>query len=68
MSIAESIRTQFPALQQSVNGPPLIYLDNAANTQRPQSVIDAISHSYSQDNANVPRPVHSLSRRATSKL
>ncbi|MBA2657105.1 MAG: cysteine desulfurase [Tatlockia sp.] len=61
----EEIRGQFPVLHQRVNGYPLTYLDNAATTQKPQSVIDAITHYYSFDNANVHRGVHALSVRAT---
>jgi cysteine desulfurase/selenocysteine lyase len=61
----EKIRADFPALNQLVHGKPLVYLDNAATTQKPQCVIDAIDHYYSFDNANVHRGVHSLSQRAT---
>lgn len=57
----------FPALQQQVNGHPLIYFDNAATTQKPQAVIDAINHYYCFDNANVHRGVHELSERATAQ-
>ena len=60
-----AIRRDFPILQQSVNGKPLVYLDNAASSQRPQAVIDAISHYYERDHANVHRGVHVLSQRAT---
>jgi cysteine desulfurase/selenocysteine lyase len=63
----EAIRKQFPGLHQEVNGQPLIYLDNAATTQKPKSVIDAVSHFYEHDNANVHRGVHSLSVRATEQ-
>ncbi|HDT5893920.1 cysteine sulfinate desulfinase [Aeromonas hydrophila] len=59
------LRSQFPALAQEVNGHPLIYLDNAATTQKPQVVLDAIAHYYSTDNANVHRAAHALSGRAT---
>ena len=55
----------FPALQQQVHGQPLVYLDNAATTQKPRQVIDAIRHYYEHDNANVHRGVHALSERAT---
>lgn len=61
----ESLRAQFPTLHQTVNGFPLTYLDNAATTMRPQSVIDATSRFYSDQNANVHRGVHSLSQSAT---
>ncbi|POG22584.1 cysteine desulfurase CsdA [Aeromonas bestiarum] len=59
------LRGQFPALAQQVNGHPLVYLDNAATTQKPQAVLDAINHYYSVDNANVHRAAHALSGRAT---
>ena len=61
----EAVRRDFPILQQSVNGHPLVYLDNAATTQKPNRVIDAISHYYRHDNANVHRGAHALSDRAT---
>jgi cysteine desulfurase/selenocysteine lyase len=61
----ESIRGDFPALQQKMNGRPLIFLDNAATTQKPQSVIDATSHFYSRDNANIHRAAYELAERAT---
>jgi cysteine desulfurase / selenocysteine lyase len=59
------IRAQFPALQQEVNGQPLIYLDNAATTQKPESVLRAMDDYYRHDNANVHRASHALSARAT---
>ncbi len=59
------IRRQFPALDQQVNGKPLIYLDSAATSQKPLVVIEAIDQYYRQDNANVHRGIHELSRRAT---
>lgn len=62
---AEKYRRDFPALQQLVHGKPFVYLDNAATSQKPQSVIDAITHYYEYDNANVHRGVHALSQRAT---
>ena len=61
----DQLRSQFPALAQEVNGHPLVYLDNAATTQKPQAVLDAIAHYYRIDNANVHRAAHTLSGRAT---
>ena len=61
----DRLRGQFPALAQEVNGHPLVYLDNAATTQKPQVVLDAINHYYRADNANVHRAAHALSGRAT---
>jgi len=60
------LRQDFPALHQQVRGRPLAYLDNAATTQKPRSVIDAIARFYREDNANVHRGVHLLSERATA--
>ena len=59
-------RADFPALAQSVRGKPLVYLDNAATTQKPVQVIDALDRYYRNDNANVHRGVHALSERATA--
>lgn len=68
MSIdVSSIRSEFPVLHQQVYGKTLAYLDNAATTQKPQSVIDKISHYYERDNANIHRGVHALSERATAE-
>ena len=61
----ETLRAQFPALQQTVHGKPLIYLDNAATTQKPQEVLDALQRYYVEANSNVHRGVHELSVRAT---
>ena len=61
-----ALRDRFPALQQSINDKPLIYLDNAATTQKPESVLAAMDHYYRQDNANVHRASHALSARATA--
>ena len=61
----ERIRKDFPVLTQTVNGKPLVYLDNAATSQKPQAVIDALTTYYARDNANVHRGVHLLSERAT---
>lgn len=60
-----NIRKQFPILNQEINGKPLVYLDNGASSQKPKSVIDALSHYYENDHANVHRGVHTLSQRAT---
>ncbi|GHD31278.1 cysteine desulfurase [Parahalioglobus pacificus] len=65
---AAAVRADFPILQQEVNGHPLIYLDNAATTQKPNAVIDAITDYYRNDNANVHRGAHALSDRATQKF
>ena len=61
----DKIRADFPVLDQMINGKPLVYLDNAATSQKPQSVIDTLVNYYSTDNANVHRGVHTLSQRAT---
>ncbi len=61
----EAFRAEFPALRQQVRGFPLAYLDNAATTQKPRRVLEAISRFYERDNANVHRGVHELSVRAT---
>ena len=59
------IRRDFPVLDQLINGKPLVYLDNAATTQKPRAVIDAVSNYYLHNNSNVHRGVHTLSQRAT---
>ncbi len=61
----EKIRADFPILQETVNGKPLVYLDNAATTQKPQSVIDAIIDYYTHYNSNIHRGTHHLSNLAT---
>lgn len=61
----EEIRQDFPILQRDVYGRPLVYLDNAATTQKPRSVVEAISNEYYSTNANVHRGVHFLSQKAT---
>ncbi len=61
----EKLRQDFPVLHQEVNGHPLVYLDNAATSQKPQCVIDALVHYYATDNSNVHRGVHTLSQHAT---
>ena len=63
----QNIRAQFPALHQEVNGKALVYFDNAATSQKPQMVIDAITHYYSKENSNIHRGVHYLSQQATNK-
>jgi cysteine desulfurase/selenocysteine lyase len=60
-----TFRSDFPALDQDVHGRPLVYLDNAATTQKPNSVIDAVRRFYNEDCSNVHRGVHELSLRAT---
>ena len=60
------IRSQFPVLSQEVNGRQLVYLDNAATTQKPMAVIEALSEYYSQYNANIHRGIHHLAERATA--
>ncbi|MBO4442388.1 MAG: cysteine desulfurase [Bacteroidaceae bacterium] len=64
----ESIRRDFPILGREVYGKPLVYLDNAATTQKPQCVIDSISDAYRNVNANVHRGIHFLSQEATDML
>lgn len=61
----EKIRQNFPILKEKVHGKPLVYLDNAASSQKPQIVIDAISHYYKHQNSNVHRGIHYLSAAAT---
>jgi len=60
-----SVRRDFPILREQVNGHPLIWLDNAATTQKPQSVIDRISYFYEHENSNIHRAAHELAARAT---
>lgn len=62
----ESIRVDFPILKQRVHGKPLVYLDNAATSQKPQAVLDALRHFYTTDCSNIHRGVHLLSERATA--
>jgi cysteine desulfurase / selenocysteine lyase len=62
---AAAIRRDFPILQERINGKPLIWLDNAATTQKPQSVIDRLNHYYSHENSNIHRAAHELAARAT---
>lgn len=61
-----AIRAEFPILQRKVNGKDLVYLDNAATSQKPQAVIDALTHYYSHYNANIHRGIHALAEEATA--
>ena len=61
----DRVRADFPILSRTVHGKPLVYLDNAATTQKPRAVVDAIAGYYGTINANVHRGVHELSGRAT---
>lgn len=63
-----SIRADFPILESQINGQPLCYLDNAATTQKPAVVIDAMNRYYREDNANVHRAAHTLAERATNAM
>lgn len=62
------IRALFPVLHQEVNGKPLVYLDNAATTQKPLAVLDALTQYYKQDNSNIHRGAHTLAARATESF
>ncbi len=62
----EKLRQDFPILHQEVHGKPLVYLDNAATSQKPQQVIDVLNKYYQHDNSNIHRGVHTLSERATA--
>ena len=64
----ENIRSQFPILHQTINGKPLVYLDNAATSQKPISVLNSIKEYYETTNANVHRGIHTLSQLATEKM
>src|SRR5262249_4454524 len=64
----ERVRADFPILQTKVRGHDLVYLDNAATSQKPRAVIEAITRYYERDNANIHRGVHSLSERATAEF
>ena len=65
MPLPDSLRSDFPILDQTINGRPLVYLDNAATTQKPKSVLDASRRYYEQINANIHRGTHQLARAAT---
>ena len=64
----EEIRKDFPILNEKVNNKPLVYLDNAATTQKPIQVIDAMMNYYLRLNSNVHRGVHTLSQKATNEF
>ncbi len=64
-TLAQKVRPDFPILNQEIHGKPLVYLDNAATSQKPVQVLDALRRYYDFDNANVHRGVHTLSGRAT---
>lgn len=68
MELSSSLRDQFPALHQKVHGKPLVYLDNAATTQKPQRVLDRLARYYALENSNVHRGVHFLSQAATDAM
>jgi cysteine desulfurase / selenocysteine lyase len=65
-TIADKVRDDFPLLKQKIHGKPLVYLDNAATSQKPLAVLETLQHYYQWDNANVHRGAHSLSNRATT--
>ena len=65
---AQNLRSQFPALQQKINGNDLVYLDSAATTLKPQMVIDRITKFYTYETANVHRGAHTLSDSATNEF
>ncbi|MCJ7510056.1 MAG: aminotransferase class V-fold PLP-dependent enzyme, partial [Dehalococcoidia bacterium] len=62
----QAIRQDFPILGRQVHGKPLVYLDNAATTQKPRAVIDALVHFYEHQNANIHRAIHTLGEEATA--
>ena len=64
----QNIRSQFPILSREINGKPLIYLDNAATSQKPISVLETWENYYSELNANVHRGIHTLSQLATEEM
>ena len=64
-TLAEQVRVDFPILHQEVNGKPLVYLDNAATSQKPMLVLNTLRDYYEQYNSNVHRGVHTLSAKAT---
>src|SRR5688572_195114 len=63
----ERIRADFPILSQTVNGKPLVYLDNAATAQKPRAVLDSLEKFWQETNANIHRGVHFLSQKATAE-
>ena len=67
-SVFPDLRPHFPALHQTVNGKPLVYLDNGATSHKPRAVIDALVRYYERDNSNVHRGLHALSMRSTDSF
>ena len=65
--LQSEIKSDFPTLNQKINGNDLVYLDNAATTQKPNSVINSVSEYYKKNNSNIHRGVHTLSQEATEK-
>ncbi|MCY7336258.1 MAG: aminotransferase class V-fold PLP-dependent enzyme, partial [Chamaesiphon sp.] len=65
LTLADTVRSDFPILHREVHGKPLVYLDNAATSHKPNAVIQALEHYYSHYNSNVHRGVHTLSSEAT---
>ena len=63
---ARQIRREFPILDRTVHGKPLVYLDNAATSQKPRQVIEALTAYYSRFNANIHRGIHTLAEEATA--
>ncbi len=68
LSLPERLRQEFPILSETPYGKPLVYLDNAATTQKPNAVIDAVAHYYRHQNSNVHRGAHYLGDLATAAL
>ena len=66
--LGTDIKSDFPTLGQKINGNDLVYLDNAATTQKPRSVINAVNDYYKKTNSNIHRGVHTLSQKATEKI
>ncbi|MGH7320902.1 MAG: aminotransferase class V-fold PLP-dependent enzyme, partial [Candidatus Rokuibacteriota bacterium] len=65
MTLGERVRGDFPILQRTIDGQPLVYLDSAATAQKPRAVLDALRSFYERSNANVHRSIHTLGEEAT---